>query len=589
MLGKMESQRNMFDGPDRFREFVGETSFYVYVADNLRRLFPDERFAGLYSKKRGRPSVPPSRLAGALLLQTLEGLSDQAATDHAAFDLRWKVALDVLMEERPFAKSTLQLFRAQLVLHEEAGLFFEESVREARRSGHLKGGKSRVVVDTTPVLGRGAVKDTFNLLADSIERVIRELARCRDESVESWAEEQGLSRYLAASFKGAVAIDWDDEGQRKSLLRSVVADADRVLGLVRVALQELPEELGGRLKEQSQLLSQLLAQDIERDEEGQGTLRRGVARDRQPSGTDPEVRHGRKSSSTRFDGHKASIAVDAESQVITAVEVLPGNAPDAEGVLELVKQSQEVSGCEVSEVVGDCAYSSGETRAAFEEAGIPLTAKVPRQTNGGRFPKSEFQIDLDNDRVVCPAGQVSEDFSYRKVSQGKRKKKVRVKQFRFSTETCQSCPLRDRCVGSKSGKGRTITLNAHEHLLQQARAAQGTPEFREAIQARQVAEHRLARLRQLGAKQARYFGRTKTRFQLFMTAAVANLTLIWNRCAAKAQRTNNETEKLARCDVSKAVLRLASTLVTVLVARTDISERRIAEPRRLTVAAMAAA
>jgi membrane associated rhomboid family serine protease len=41
-----------------------------------------------------------------------------------------------------------------------------------------------------------------------------------------------------------------------------------------------------------------------------------------------------------------------------------------------------------------------------------------------------------------------------------------------------------------------------------------------------VVEHRIARLVQLGIRQARYIGRTKTLFQLLMAAAVANLTLL---------------------------------------------------------------
>ena len=40
-----------------------------------------------------------------------------------------------------------------------------------------------------------------------------------------------------------------------------------------------------------------------------------------------------------------------------------------------------------------------------------------------------------------------------------------------------------------------------------------------------VVEHRLARLVQLRIRQSRYFGRTKTRFQLYLAATVANLTL----------------------------------------------------------------
>ena len=41
-----------------------------------------------------------------------------------------------------------------------------------------------------------------------------------------------------------------------------------------------------------------------------------------------------------------------------------------------------------------------------------------------------------------------------------------------------------------------------------------------------VAEHQLARLLQLGIRRARYFGRGKTRFQLYLVATVANLTLL---------------------------------------------------------------
>ena len=46
---------------------------------------------------------------------------------------------------------------------------------------------------------------------------------------------------------------------------------------------------------------------------------------------------------------------------------------------------------------------------------------------------------------------------------------------------------------------------------------------------RVVAEHPLARLEQLGIRQARYFGRGKTKVQLYLAATVANLTLLANQ------------------------------------------------------------
>ena len=62
--------------------------------------------------------------------------------------------------------------------------------------------------------------------------------------------------------------------------------------------------------------------------------------------------------------------------------------------------------------------------------------------------------------------------------------------------------------------------------MQQARALQQSEAFAGYRQRRVVVEHRLARLVQLGIRQARYFGRVKTHFQLYLAATVANLTLV---------------------------------------------------------------
>jgi hypothetical protein len=97
------------------------------------QLFKDEDFAGLYREEHGRPSVPPSQLCVALLLQTHDGVSDEEAIERTAYDLRWKVALGLELREKLCAKSTLQLFRAKPVVHEQYGQIFEASV-PARRA-----------------------------------------------------------------------------------------------------------------------------------------------------------------------------------------------------------------------------------------------------------------------------------------------------------------------------------------------------------------------------------------------------------------------------------------------------------------------
>ena len=46
------------------------------------------------------------------------------------------MALGIEVEDRPFAKSTLQLFRARLILHQKVREMFERSLRFARETGY---------------------------------------------------------------------------------------------------------------------------------------------------------------------------------------------------------------------------------------------------------------------------------------------------------------------------------------------------------------------------------------------------------------------------------------------------------------------
>ena len=139
------------------------------------------------------------------------------------------------MPRVPFAKSTLQLFRAQLILHDKVREVFEGSLRLARQSGYLKKRGMRVALDTTYILGRGAVKDTYNLLADGIVKLLRVLAAVANATLPAWAEAQGYERYFGSSIKGEATIDWSDRKARAALLGEIVADADRLLELARQA------------------------------------------------------------------------------------------------------------------------------------------------------------------------------------------------------------------------------------------------------------------------------------------------------------------------------------------------------------------
>lgn len=147
---------------------------------------------------------------------------------------------------------------------------------------------------------------------------------------------------------------------------------------------------------------------------------------------------------------------------------------------------------------------------------------------GIRIPGGQHAENTPEERQrgTCPAGKecsTLEPIGRRKDRTGKSQQWL---AFKFDPAVCAACSLRPSCVKAASDKGRTVSLHPQEALLREARAFQHSEAFSLYRELRQTVEHRIARLMQLGMRQARYFGRSKTLFQLLMAATVANLTLV---------------------------------------------------------------
>lgn len=520
MLGRRSPQGELFRPDHLHLKHVGEQSFYGMLARMGRQLFKDEDFAGLYRPDFGRPSVPPSQLCVLLLLQTHDGVSDEEAIERTAFDLRWKVALGLELEDKLCAKSTLQLFRAKLVIHERFGELFEKSIEACRQAGLLKRRKLEVAIDTTAILGRGAVKDTFNLISDQIRTVVQVVCELKGLEEAAVVSEHGLGRHFGSSFKGSVELDWSDAGARRALVGQLVADARIALALGRSALRGFggDSERARPVREACALLSDLLQQDIdETPEDGGGPgIRRGTSKDRIVSTSDPEMRHGHKSQSQGFEGYKASIVAETGSGVILSTDVRGANVPDRERTKELIEAAGESARKKVARMIGDSAYGDLETRERMEQLGVEVVTKVPPvPARKGCFSVEDFRVDLRRGVAHCPAGK-------RSARMNQTDGASRVWRFTFSHEDCGGCPLRERCTTSEA---RQITYTDVTRRQAKLRRRFKSAAVRHVYRRRIMVEHRFGRLKQLGIAQARYFGRAKLALQVALAAAVANLTL----------------------------------------------------------------
>lgn len=502
VLGRVKPQGSLLETRHARRHLVTKGSFYERLAENGDAFLNDDDYAHLYAPTMGRPSIPPSIMLRALLLATYERTRSDAETSrNTRVDLDWKAAMGVDDDFPGIAPTTFSLMRARMVVADGDSKLFEKTLEKAVAAGIFGKDKLTAIVDSSPVHGAGAVSDTYELIRGFLRQAVK-------------AAGARLSEATTDATKGFLGpkpdIDWQDPAARKAHLGELVAAA-RML----VAETGAIEDPG--FAEAAGMLAQVVAQDTEDDEAGNPKVRTGVARDRVISVSDTEMRHGRKSASRKFDGHKMDVMTDEQTELVLGVEIRSGNAGDGEGAAPLLARVQAIEGIEVETLLGDMAYSDGDTRVAVEELGAELVAKVPPVSNRGLFPKTDFSIDLDASTATCPAGCTTADARPAKDHKGRPST-----QFFFPAEVCAACPLRECCTKAKEG-GRTVAVGMHEARIQAARAAQADPETKALLRRRSKVERKIDHLQDLGMDEARYRGIRKTKLQALIAATVANI------------------------------------------------------------------
>jgi hypothetical protein len=515
-LGNVAVQRCEAELPER--------SIYRLLHAERDRLFPDELFADLYVQ-HGRRSVPPSILAVVMVLQRLEGCSDREAVDRFAYDLRWRYAAGVDDETGSFVHTVLVELRARLRASADPDRVFRITCELARQAG-LVG--VRRVLDSAPLFDAVATQDTVTLLRGAIRGVLR---ACSPELVA--VVRAALARDDDYAAAGKPVCDWEDPVAREQLVDALFRDGYRALGALR------GRTLGPELAQAFELLATVIGQDIQETADGRFVIAEGVAPDRVISVVDPQARHGHKTGARGFDGYKGHVAIDPDSEVITAAEVgaanagdaamaaalladLPappaGNAPAAseaaEAAAEQAAASEQAPADQGPVVYGDAAYGTGALLAQLEGRGITAMTKVAAPTApAGHFTKQQFHVDLDQGTVTCPA-KLQVPIIPARQGGG-------VARFGGA---CQVCPLASSCTTSPAG--RTITIHPQETRLQTARHRQRDPAWRADYRAhRPIVERKLAHLlrRRHGGRRARVRGRLRVAQDWRLLAAAVNL------------------------------------------------------------------
>jgi hypothetical protein len=400
-----------------------------------------------------------------------------------------------------------------MITHEMDRALLDRTVKLVR-SGALSEGDGRAVskalrvaIDSRPLVGAGRVEDTLNLLGHAARSIVQLVSKLTQRPPEEICRKAGIPLLLASSIKAGLDIDWSDPKQKASAVEVVERQVSSLQKWVERHLDKVTFE---PIRPYIEAITQVRSQDLESSPDGGIQIRQGVAPERRISVEDAEMRHGRKSSSKRFDGYKEHIARDLDFPAIVACAVTPANRPEEEGARP-ISNDIKAQRLRLVELHIDRAYVNSPVVDEVVAAGGTVFAKPwgQRSHRPGLFSKHDFKIDLRSKTITCPSGEV-EPFAVGSTVQ-------------FDPEACGACRLRAQCTQAASGSGRTVSIAADESRQRKFRVLQQSKSGRVLLRQRTAVEHSLAHIAARKGDQARYRGTRKNLFDLRRAATIQNL------------------------------------------------------------------
>lgn len=476
---------------------------FVPAAHHLRKalaLIPWDDFhdllAPFYRLDKGQPAKPPVLLLKLEYLRYHYNLSDRQVIERAKTDMAFRYFLQVDRYDQIADPSSLCYFRGRLG-RDGFRQVFRQVVRTARDYGLVK---DRLrIKDASHVIANIAVPTTLALIAQTRDKLLAAAEPFDPTRVEGERVNIELLRESTAGQKNELRLV-----SRVTHLREILSWVDEV---------EPPPHADQHpawqtLVEQRQLAHKILA-DQEHPKAGHRTL----------STVDPDARRGKHGQ--WYDGYVVDMMADADSELITEINVLPAGGDEAVDAVKLVRQEEEAQGNDIQALSMDGAGFHGPMLRELEDPeGLAVNTIVPpkKERASNLFTPNDFVEDSERQSVQCPAGERSR---YRQ-----RHSRGRGWIHRFKRTTCEGCPLLSRCMAHplRGPFGRTVCKSDHEAEFRRARQKATTPEY-EAVRAEHPkVERKLGEmLNRYGGRHARYWGQDKVWIQELMAGFATNM------------------------------------------------------------------
>jgi transposase len=247
---------------------------------------------------------------------------------------------------------------------------------------------------------------------------------------------------------------------------------------------------------------------------------------------DPEAHFSDKRSVT-WTGYKVHLTETCDEEAVHLIvhaETCHSMIPDVASTAGIHHKLAEKRLLPAEHVI-DAGYNDAALLvSSAQQYGIQLIGPVrgnaswQAKANQG-YDLTHFQIQWDEQRVICPQGKVSTKWRPDQDAFGNP-----IIALKFSRSDCKSCPVRSLCTRSKKAP-RSVVLHPREQqeALYAAREQITTAEGKAQYQVRAGVEGTLSQgVRAFGLRRTRYCGLVKTSLQQAVTAAAINVQRVVN-------------------------------------------------------------
>lgn len=412
-----------------------------------------EELVNVYCQNNGRGAIDPVRMFKYLLLKSIYDISDVDVVERSKYDMSFKYFLGMTPEEDVIDASSLTKFR-KLRLKDSnlLELLINKTVEISLEKGLIK--SKSIIVDSTHTQARYNQKSPRENLVEYSKR-LRKAVYAIDETMKEQFPPKVNNGLL------------EDEVEYCQKLITVIENAGHLSSYPAV-------------REKVNMLQELVDDDLEQ-----------LALISQ----DVDAKVGHKTADTSFFGYKTHLAM-TEERIITAAVITSGEKHDGKQLQALVEKSEQ-AGIEVTDIIGDAAYSEKENITYAKENNIYLISKLSKAVThqqSSRTNPNIFEFNKDAQMYVCQAGHMS----FKKTS-NRPKKHAKdgtgtVESYFFDIEKCNICPHKAGCY-KDGAKTKTYSVTIKHHMHKEQAVFQDSEYFKEKAKERYKIEAKNSELK----------------------------------------------------------------------------------------------